>query len=191
MTVPLYDDDFGGVPTSGKMRNVEEILARTGGESIIILLRRLGFWVGADNKVGSVVSFPRKFSNLTETGDNSIGDLLAYWTSEYGRVSEMLGALSSERIRLKTALSQARSYATRKIHQQAKAAEEKAPGVRLLEALIAEDDAVQDVTARLSLIEQTIGSLNEIRNAIGAYREAVSREITRRGDLIRGRISSI
>lgn len=183
----LFDEQTKSVPSLYQARTVEEVLRRTGGTELISWLRSLGFW--ADETAGRrAAKVPQKYSTLNDMAGHQLGDALAEWSSEYARATEILGVLQAERIRLKLALDRTGAEAALRILKEKKEEGEKIPTQRILDTLVSMDKRYQEEEDRLALIDQAIKAVSGVKEAAQGIRDGISREITRRGDMMRGRL---
>lgn len=181
--------DLEDTPGLEGARTVDEVLRRSGSDEVVGLLRRLGFWTtDIDRRTAQTVrAFPVRFSDLRDLEGDNLGDLLAYWSSEVARAGEMIAALEGEKARLTLRLDRIRAQAGLEILREARGADEKIT-TRELEMRVAVDQRVQAAEDRLSPVEAALRALKEIRSAAEVRAQAVSREITRRGDLMKAGI---
>lgn len=161
-------------------RSVEAILQRSDGDWIVMLLRRLGFWVNeTKDRTRTERPFPTSWRE-NRAGQVELGDELAYWSSEYGRVCSLLGALDAERSRLKSELAMLKARIGDQIWGSVPENDKK-PAKWLLDQQILSHRDVREQQKRVNLVETAYRALVGAKEACGSYRDAVSREITRRG----------
>lgn len=177
----MSDLNLGGVATAN------DLLRRVGAEQVLALLQRLGFWVGGDNPTSGATRrpFPRDLSRLDS---NKLGDEASYWQSELSRVIGVTGALQARRIETDFQLKRARNLATAALLRGYREREERAPTQSALAAEVAERPEVQDAEEALLTIEVVLTALGAVKEAYEGYCRVLSREVSRRGDLIRGGI---
>lgn len=176
-----------GPPGLDDARSVDEVLRRSGGGEVLAMLRRLGFWTGEGQVERKREQFPRKFSTIRDLGSETLGDYLAYWSSEQGRALEVLGALDGERYRLQLAIDRARAEAGLEIIKKAKDDGERVTKQEI-DIRIENHEKVREAVDRLAPVQQLYLAVSSFKNAAEVRAAAISREITRRGDLARGRV---
>lgn len=180
----LFD---GGVPALKGVRSAEDLLQRTGGDSIISFLRSLGFWID-ERRSGPAANPPTTYTTPSDATGRELSDMLAYWSSEFARASEILGVLQGERMRLKLALDRVAAEVALEIISQKKKAGEKLPTKAVLDLEVSIAPSYKEAEDRLALLDQAIKAMAGVKEGVQAIRDGISREITRRGDAIRGRI---
>lgn len=179
----IHNDE---APTLHGARTVQEILRRTGGQDLLDWLKGLGFWV--DETKRSAKAPPQEFSSMRDAAGSQLSDLLAYWSSEYARSSSILGALQGEQVRLKVSLERAQAEALLEVVNEYHNEGKKIPSQRILDAHVQSSLRYQEARNRTAVIEQALKAVAGVKEAAAGIRDGVSREITRRGDLLRGRI---
>lgn len=172
-------------------RSVGDVLKRVGSEELLTFMRRMGFWT-SDLEVGQsrrTAAPPKKFTgvpDVAQMGRETLGDQLAYWASEFGRACEVLGVLEGELKAAKLRLKRAEARAARDAYKRLKEEEARRPTKTEVDLDVALDPEVQTEEDKVVLLTQAITAIAGFKEAAGAYRDAISREITRRGDVYRG-----
>lgn len=161
-----------------------DLLRRVHAEGVLTLLQRLGFWVGEADSTLRSKRFP---STVSEMHTNELGDENAYWQSELSRAIEIHGALRSQRHTMETTLKRARARAL-KAEVEKVPADQKMPTKAVFDARVAENPQVMEAEDALVTLNTAIDTLEAVVNAYEGYTRALSREISRRGDQIRGRL---
>lgn len=152
-----------------------------GGSPILVMLRKLGFWVGHGNTNETAPDFPR---NLASLSNEALGNAMGFWQSEMSRATEIAGVLDATRVQAKVALTRARAEAT-VAYLDGLAEDAKRPAKAELDARIAARTEVVTAEDHLALLESITIAFTAIREAMEGRCKVLSREITRRGDLTR------
>lgn len=191
MTQEAFPGYTSGPPGLDDAKSVDDVLRRSGGGEVLAMLRRLGFWTGdaqsLSDRNSRKAAFPRKFSSIHDVGSDTLGDYLAYWSSEQSRALEVLGALDGERYRLQLAIERARAEAGLEIINQAKETGERITKQEI-DIRVENHPKVREAIDRLAPVQQLYLAVLNFKNAAEVRAAAISREITRRGDLARGRV---
>jgi hypothetical protein len=172
----------------GGLGNANDLLRRVGAEQILVLLQRLGFWVGGDNPLAggrTRKTFPLDISKL-ESG--SLGDESSYWQSELSRVVAILGALQARRLEAEFQLKRASNLATASLMRSYRESETKVPTQSALNAEVAERPEVQEAEEALLVVKIVLEALMAVKECYEGYCRSLSREVSRRGDLLRAGI---
>lgn len=155
------------------------------------MLRKLGLWTSvAHNTVDERRPFQK---NLASIGPDSLADEHAYWTSEAGRVSELHGFLMAQKVRtdleVRIATSKARAQ-VRQNHVGKVDASGKAVKLTTTEVndLAEAQQVLADARENAVLVESTLAAVAATKEATLLYLNTLSREITRRGDLMKARL---
>lgn len=175
----MTDLNLGGVTSAN------ELLRRLGAEQVLVLLQRLGFWVAGDG-ANPITTNHRKFPHdLSKLDSGRLGDECSYWQSELSRVVAIIGALQSQKVVASFEVKRARDTAMARLLRAAREANEKAPTQAALAAEVATQAEVQSREEGLLGLEVTITALSAVKEALEGYCRVLSREISRRGDLLR------
>lgn len=181
--------------------NLNDVIsALPDGKSFETLCRNMGIWSAALHRhTGERAAFP---SNLATLTPEDISNELGTWTSEFGRLAELLGALSAHRERLriglKSATARARSNA-RKAAAEAGVVEGEDTGARSalkpknitageLSDLAEEDPTVIEVNDKLVVVEMMYIQIGAVKEATAQYLASISREIAYRDAQMKARI---
>jgi hypothetical protein len=165
------------------IRSATELMRRVGGDDILALLSRLGFWVGGDNPLdGTRRRFPTDVSKLSS---DKLGDENAYWQSELSRVIAIQGALHSQRMVSQLELKRVRNSAAARLLADAKAKGERPPTRDQLSIAIDERPEVREPEEKVLILDVVMSSLGAVKEAYEGYCRVLSREVTRRGDMAR------
>lgn len=171
--------DLGGV------RSLSSAMARTpSGTDAVELARRLGIWTTEAHRAPTERRrFPAKLSDL---GPHQLADESAWWTSEFGRIVEMLGAINGQREVLKVTGKRARAAARGRLRRGL--AEGEKITATALNDQAEEDPAVIDVEDRGALLEVLCASVTASKEATTQYLTSISREISHREAQMKNRM---
>lgn len=164
--------------------SANELLRRLGAEQVLVLLQRLGFWVAGENPLTSQNRkvFP---SDLSKLNSAQLGDQCSYWQSELSRLIAIIGAIQSQKVVSEFELKRARNTALASLLKQYRAGDEKPPSQTGLAAEVSTRPEVQTAEEALLGLDVSITALGAIKEALEGYARVLSREISRRGDLLR------
>lgn len=179
-------DEAAGELHLEKITDSDELLRAAGAADVLSLLRKLGFWVG-DGRRGDRPerAFRHDLAELTPT---ELGNESGYWQSELSRVIAVLGALSGAERRLKHKIKRARDQEAVRLLREAADKGEKAPTKAVLDIKVSEHTSVVQLENQLGVLESVSIALSAAREAIEGYCRVLSRELTRRGDMLRAGI---
>lgn len=173
------------------VRTTSELIADLPDSKIAESLRALGLWTkAAHNKIDQRRPFPQ---NLATMESDALGNEQAWWSSEAGRIMELHGLLMGQKIRtdleVKVALAKARASVRRRNTK----AREADPEVKKMTATEVNDEAeseqiLLDAREEAGLVDAMLASVAASKEATLLYLSTLSREITRRGDLVKGRL---
>lgn len=159
-------------------------------QGTVLLLRNLGLWnSGYHTKPeGSKVFDP----NVANLDSQSLANEFGYWTSEYQRVSELFGFLRGQKGKQETELKRRWAVARNSVRERsrANAAEHGKAAIKYTAAEVNDLALVEDTTLKqaiddLDSLNLLYYSIEEAKESIENIRATLSREITRRGDLVR------
>ena len=149
-----------------------------GGTDALKLAMDLHLWSPADHQRGSDDAFPRSFSDMTP---DQISDLAAGLASRAGQVFELVrlcrGLLAHHKVRVEQAKA-----AARRRERAAVPAEGKRPTAQEIEDRALDDVTVVDLLSVGASLEQIFELAIAQRDKLAVQKEAVSREITSRGN---------
>jgi hypothetical protein len=166
------------------IRSFDQAMARTrNGTASVELASKLGLWTtSAHARVTTRAIFPEQLSDLAPT---SLSDLYARWTSEFGRVTELLGAIHGQeqllKIQLKSAQASARAR-IRRAHPDAKFT------MAQLSDLADEDQSVLDIVEQQGLISVLSSQSSAAKEVTLQYLQTISREISFRDAQMKARV---
>jgi len=168
------------------IRRFDDALGRTqDGTDAINMARRLGLWTeGSHKNVNTRESFPENISELTPA---QLSNLYSKWTADYGRLTELCGALNAQqnhlKIRTKHALAVARANIRRNLPS-----EKKAPSVQAVNDEAEQATEVTDLTNQAALIAVVEAYAQAAKEATAQYLASISREISFRDAQLKARI---
>jgi hypothetical protein len=171
----------------GGVTSANDLLKKVGAEQVLVLLQRLGFWVAGNNPITSTPhAFPKDLSKLDS---DHLGDECSYWQSELSRVIAIIGALESQKLVASFELKRAQNAITARLLRANQEDGKKPITAVALNSAIATAPEVQSPEEALLVIEVSLTALESVKTALEGYTRVLSREISRRGDLLRGGIT--
>lgn len=181
----MSESSFAGI------RTIAQVVEGTpSGTDVVALLTRLGLWTSVVHSgVTARQPFPRTIAGMTQ---QQLSNEVSYWTHELGRIIEVLGVLSGQKALLELQVKRARIVArarTRRTFDKVDADGKllvKAPTATVINEAAEADPAVLDADDRLVNVEVISCSVVASKEATLAFLSTLSREITHRGDQIRG-----
>ncbi len=171
-----------------RAHNIGQLLAKTpNGTDAVALARRLGLWTtSAHDTPGERPVFPRHLATLSPP---EISDEMAKWTAEFGRITELLGALTGQREQLKIRAKAVRAEVRSNIRKTYRASDDgKVPTATVIADEAEEHPSVVDVEEKLALVELLIAHTQAAKEATTQFITTLSREITLRDAQIRGKL---
>lgn len=168
------------------VKSLTQALSRTrNGLAAVELATKLGLWSADAHRDPAVrPPYTRDLSQLTHT---QISDLYAQWTGEFGRITELCGAISGQesllRIQIKSAQASARSRIRR-----AQAADAKPFPAQTLADMADEDSTVVDLLEQNGLLAVLSAHASSAKEATAQYLSSLSREIAFRDAQMKARI---
>lgn len=145
------------------------------GTASVSLATKLGLWtrdVHTDRR--ELKGFDTKINEM-KPGD--LSREYAYWTKEYGRVSELVGMLEGQSYQNKLQAKRVRALAKVKYRQEHK---NEKPSAGAVADAIEEDPSVLDSDMQTMLVETLLIQAKRSIDAISQYLTTISREITYR-----------
>jgi hypothetical protein len=166
------------------IRSLDQAMARTrNGAAAIELAAKLGLWTtGAHARVTTRALFPDQLSELAPT---ALSDLYARWTSEFGRVAELLGAIHGQEQLLKIQLKSAQASARARVRR---ANPESKYTQAQLSDLADEDQAVIDLVEQQGLLGVLSAQASAAKEVTLQYLQTISREISFRDAQMKARV---
>jgi hypothetical protein len=168
----------------GDLRNIKASLSRLpNGGPAVDLAARLGLWSSEQHaQVIARKSFPQNLATLTA---DAISNENGYWTSEYGRIREIDGAINGQRELNKIHLKRAQAAARGRVRLAIKEGE-KLTATQVNDKA-EEDIAVLDLAEQAALIELLSAHAKAALEGTSQYLATLSREITLRTANLPGR----
>lgn len=166
------------------VKTLQQALERTpNGVDAVALATKLGIWTAESHKATPQrKAFP---SNVAALGPNELSDLMAYWTSEFGRINELAGVLVGQRELLKLKGKAARAAARSRLRREK--SNEKLSSTALNDAA-EEDAAVLEADERLQVVEVLLAQIQAAKEATQQYIASASREISYRDAQMKARM---
>lgn len=178
--------------TPKAMRTTNELMSHMPDSSMAQTLKRLGLWTDrAHSKVDERRPFKKSLSNLDS---DTLSDEHSFWTSEAGRITELHGMLLAQKVRtdLETKMEVARARTSVRRENSQETDSDGKPVKKLTASEVAdraeENAAVMDAREQAVTVESMLASVGAAKEATLLYLSTISREITRRGDLMKGRL---
>lgn len=170
-TVATMTDDLH----LGDLRTIKAALSRLpNGAPAVDLAARLGLWTSSSHAAPvERKAFP---SNVAALDAVSLTNEMGYWTSEFGRIAEINGALSGQRELNKLRLKSARAAARARVRRSTPATEKLT--VAQINDRAEEDTAVTELDEQAGIIELLSAHARAAQEATTQYINTLSREIT-------------
>lgn len=168
------------------VRSLTQVLERTpNGNDMVVLATKLGIWTAAaHNTVTERRPFPK---NLSDMGPNELTNLLAEWTSEFGRITELVGLLNGQKEQLKIRGKSLRAAARSRLRRDHPKDEKPLASTALNDAA-EEDTGVLENDERIALVELLLASATATKEATQQYIGSISREIAYRDAQMKARM---
>jgi hypothetical protein len=176
------------IPDLSTIRNLTEVLQATpNGTAIAELGRRLGLWTRAAQDGGNE---RRAFTaNLGHLDAEPLSDEYGYWTSEFGRITELHSLLTGQKTQLAEKGKRLRASARTRLRQDQRTRPEEKPYSEAALKDMAEDDAGVLTNDRMQVVVETLLSMTAgAKEATQQYLATISREIAYRDAQMKARI---
>jgi hypothetical protein len=163
---------------------LDEVVSKlpTGRETLAISTK-IGLWTAEYHKAEVK---RRKFpENVSALGPNQLSDQLAYWTSEFGRITELIGFLNGQREIAKLRLKSAKARSRSKVREERKS--EKLTSTALND-IAEEDSMVLEIEEGMGTIEVLLAQVSATKEATAQYLASISREISYRDAQMKAKI---
>lgn len=169
----------------GRINTLTQALERIPqGRDAYELSRRLGLVTPEYAHPEERDRFPAKFSELSP---DQLSDLNAYWLSESGRLTELVGSLAGHLkllgLQEKAARAAARSRARANVEEGA-----RKPTQSELNDLAEEDESVIDLIEKLAYIELLHAQVKATLDATRKYLDGIDKEIILRTSQMKARL---
>lgn len=167
------------------VRSLDQALARTrNGTDAVKLAAKMGLWTEAvHSRPNERPEFPGRISDLTP---GQLSDLYARWTAEFGRISEICGAIDAQdglvRIQLKSVQAAARGRVRRSLEDGSKVTQ------TALNDQADEDPAVIDCIEQQGLLSVLAAHSKAAKEVTQQYLTTISREIAFRDAQMKARL---
>lgn len=166
-----------------QIASAEDLLCAAGADDVLRLLQRLGFWVGGGVRPDRP---PVRFNpRLAELSPTELGNTAGFWQSELSRVTAVIGALEAAQRRVRHEIRVVRAKEMARLVREASDRGDRPPARTVLEVLAAEHPQVGALEHQQGVLESVSVALSAAKDAIEGYCRVLSRELTRRGDLLR------
>jgi hypothetical protein len=168
------------------IKTLDQTLARTrNGAAAVELAKRLGIWTTEAHANPRLrPRFPEALSELTPA---QLSDLYGHWTGEFGRILELLGAVSAQESLLRIQLKGAQAAARARI-RRAQPADAKPLAIAALNDQADEDPVVLDLVEQTALLAVLSAHASAARDATTQYLSTISREIAFRDAQLKARV---
>jgi hypothetical protein len=170
------------------VKNVAATLSRLpNGRELVNLAARSGLWTTELHALQ--FTRPPFVNNLGNLTPPELSNTFAAWTSEFGRICELMGHLSAHREALKVQAKSARASARAHIRREfAAISEGKAPTSAAVTDAAEEDPSVLEADKALNGVEMIIAIVGATKESTQAYLGTISREIAFRETQVKSRM---
>lgn len=156
-------------------------------------MKKLGIWSSRLHEHDQIAPRRPFHANLGHLNSDQLADEMAYWTSELGRISEITGVISSQKVYADLRVRQALATARHNVRSnKAYATDTDGKPKKLTQSevndLAERDPNLVTVRENEALVDSYLATLQPMKDVTIAYLQTLSREITRRGDLQRARL---
>lgn len=124
-----------------------------------------------------------------------IADEMAKWTAEASRLLELHGVLQAAKIRQDITVKHAQNVARSRVREEARkeiedadSSRTKMPTATEINDLIEADQTLREARTDMGEVEALLAGVKAVLEATNLILNALSREITRRGDQSRGAV---
>lgn len=183
-----FDDTNSGVPEIDWQRiaDAESLVRAVGATEVLNLLQRLGFWIGGgSNPTQPARQFNTDLANLSPV---ALGNEAGYWQSELSRVTSIAGALRGQQRRMTYRVKRRRDLLTADLIQEHHRENKKVPAQNQLAAIVSARNEILELEEASAMLDAVIIAFDAAKEAIDGYCRVLSRELTRRGDLLKAGI---
>lgn len=176
--------------TSPSARTTNELIKQVPGNSVQFanMLKRLGLWT---TRAHDQIDERRQFvSNLAAISPDQLAEEQSYWSSEAGRITELHGFLQAQSLQADLNVKHAQATARSNVRQQ-NASKVDAAGkpIKLTAGevgdLAEQQTILKDAREQAVFVESALVAVAATKEATFLYLNTLSREITRRGDLMK------
>lgn len=160
----------------GSVSEIVSVISKSeNGSAALALASKLGLW-SIDAHRGHLprASYPAEVSKMTHS---QISDLYSRWTSEFGRITELHGAIAGQEAVLKIQIKSAQAKARSRV-RAAQLPEAKPHSATVLADLADEDPMVIELIEQSSLLVLLAAHVGASKEATAQYLASLSREIS-------------
>lgn len=163
------------------LKSVRQVLERTpAGAQVADLAERLGLMTEHVHKIPAV---RRAFQvTISRLGAPQLSDEQSYWSSEFGRIVELIGVLQGQEKLITLRAKSARAQARARVRRTWEETDEQQRRARLTDAEVAdaaeEDPVVQDLDLQAGTIAVLLSSALAAKESTQMYLQSLSREIS-------------
>ena len=168
------------------LKSLSQTLARTrNGLAAVELATKLGLWSAEAHRDPAVrPSYARDLSQLTHT---QLSDLYGTWTGEFGRITELCGAIAGQEALLRIQIKSAQAAARSRI-RRGQPADARPLASQTLTDMADEDPVVVDLLEQNGLLAVLAAHSGAAKEATAQYLSSLSREIAFRDAQMKARI---
>ncbi|RJL21219.1 hypothetical protein [Bailinhaonella thermotolerans] len=173
------------------IRTTRDMVEHAGAGDEAAMMKYLGLWTA---QAHSRPAQRRPFAaDMASLAGSALADEQAWWTSELGRVLELIGVLEARKVQCELTLKRAKASARaaiRRTHQAAAQERAKEDGTPVKVAKLTvgelndwadETQPVREAEESKAEVEAMLAMLAGVQRATEMYLSTLSREITRRG----------
>jgi hypothetical protein len=165
----------------GDLKSARQVLERTPmGAPVADLAERLGLMTEGVHK--APVARRPFHQQISRLGSPQLSDEQSYWSSEFGRIVELIGVLQGQEKLIALRSKAARAQARARVRRQWEEGDETAKRSRITEGEVADaaedDPVVQDLDEQTAVVAVLLSSALAAKEGTQMYLQAVSREIT-------------
>lgn len=167
------------------VRDLDGALSRTkNGQAAVKLASKVGLWTDElHSSSARRAAFPRRLSDLAPS---ELSDLYSSWTSEFGRVLEVCGALEGQAALLKVQMRSAEASARANVRRSA--TEGRSMTQQHVADLAAEAPELRDIAEQMAVVAVLNAHALAAKEATSQYLSTLSREISFRDAQMKARI---
>ena len=171
-------------------RTTNELIKQVPGHSVQFanMLKRLGLWT---SRAHDGIDERRQFvSNLAAISPDQLAEEQSYWSSEAGRITELHGFLQAQSMQTGLKVKQAQATARTAVRQR-NAGKTDAAGTPIkltageITDLAETETVLKEAREQAVFVESALVAVAATKEATFLYLNTLSREITRRGDLMK------
>ena len=160
----------------GSVSEIVSVISKSeNGSQALTMASKLGLW-SIESHRGHLprASYPSEISSMTHS---QISDLYSRWTSEFGRITELHGAISGQETILKIKIKSAQAKARSRIRSN-QPPDAKPHSAAVLSDLADEEPEVIELIEQSSLLVLLAAHVGASKEATAQYLASISREIS-------------